>query len=334
MRKASFQCIDAHTCGNPVRLIVSNAPQLEGATMGEKRLDFLAHHDWIRQALMFEPRGHDMMSGGFLYPAINADSDASILFVETSGCLPMCGHGTIGIVTAAIEHGYLQPKTPGQLTLDVPAGTIKVEYQQNTDGKVTAVKIFNVPSFLAFQDQEIDIEGFGKLGYDVAYGGNFYAIIEPQQNYPGLVEFGASNIVRWSPVIRAAIDQQLNCVHPLDSKVKGLSHLLWTGEPQNADSDAANAVFYGAKAIDRSPCGTGTSARMAQLFAKRQLQQNDTFVHESIIGSQFKGRIESTCEIGHHLAINPSIEGWAQVTGINTIFVDPADPYAQGFSVT
>ncbi|WP_417346864.1 4-hydroxyproline epimerase [Ferrimonas sp.] len=332
MLKGTFACIDAHTCGNPVRLVTSGHPNLKGSTMSEKRQDFLAHHDWIRRALMFEPRGHDMMSGAFLYPPCSGQADAAILFIETSGCLPMCGHGTIGTVTAALEAGLITPKIPGQLILDVPAGQLQVHYRQNA-GKVEWVRLINVPSYLAHRDIELTVPGLGTLTVDVAYGGNYYVIVEPQSQFPGLRHWNADEILRWSPLVRQAAREKLKCIHPLDTTVQGISHVLWAGDPLNADSDGANAVFYGDKAIDRSPCGTGTSARMAQRHAKGLLATGDQYVHESIIGSQFIGRVEATTEVGPYPAILPSIQGWARVTGHNTITVDDEDPYAFGFQV-
>lgn len=341
MIKGTFFCIDAHTCGNPVRLVTSGHPNLTGQTMSEKRLDFIENFDWIRQSLMFEPRGHDMMSGAFLYPPCSENSDASILFIETSGCLPMCGHGTIGTITAAIENGLLTPKTPtvggkGKLTIDVPAGQISIEYQQQGN-KVTGVKIFNIASYLAHNDVILDIPDLGSLKVDVAYGGNFYVIVEPQKNFPGIDKWRAEQIQQWSIEIRKIANQQLTCVHPEDASVQGISHVLWTGKAKAENSDAANAVFYGDKAIDRSPCGTGTSARMAQLYAKGQLKLGDSFVHESYIGSQFVGKIEQEVTLnsikGEIPAILPSIEGWARVFGKNCITIDDDDPYAFGFVV-
>ena len=332
MLKGTFFCIDAHTCGNPVRLVTSGHPQLNGQTMSEKRLDFLARFDWIRQALMFEPRGHAMMSGAFLYPPCSANADASVLFIETSGCLPMCGHGTIGTVTAALEAGLLQPKVPGQLVLDVPAGQVHVTFQRDGD-KVTSVKIRNVASFLAIKDGEIEVPGLGQIRFDVAYGGNFYLIVEPQANFPGLEHWTAADVLRYSPLVRTIANQHYSCVHPLDASIQGISHVQWTGKPKTPGSDAANAVFYGDGAIDRSPCGTGTSARMAQLYARGKLKVGDRFVHESIIGSQFTGVVEAATEVAGLPAMIPSIAGWAQVYGANQIRVDDADPYAFGFEV-
>ena len=332
MRKGTFFCIDAHTCGNPVRLVTSGHPVLEGATMSEKRQDFIRRFDWIRQALMFEPRGHDMMSGAFLYPAVSEEADAAILFIETSGCLPMCGHGTIGTVTAGLEAGLITPKTPGKLILDVPAVRLQVEYEMK-DGKVNWVKIYNVPAYLAHRDVKVDVPGLGCLNVDIAYGGNFYIIVEPQALFAGIDKTSAGELIAWSPKLRDAVNQQISCVHPDDPTVRGASHVLWTGQPKDDNSDGANAVFYGDKALDRSPCGTGTSARMAQRAAKGLLQVGGTYIHESIIGSQFIGKFEANANVGGFEAIIPSIQGWAKVYGHNQITVDTDDPYALGFQV-
>lgn len=332
MRQGTFFCIDAHTCGNPVRLVAGGVPPLVGDTMSEKRQHFLTHYDWIRQALMFEPRGHAMMSGSVVLPPCSENADASILFIETSGCLPMCGHGTIGTVTSALEHKLITPKQEGRLILDVPAGQIEVHYQQQGE-KVTSVKIFNVPAYLAHQDVTVEVEGLGALTVDVAYGGNYYVIVDPQQNYLGLEHYSSDQILMLSPKVRQAVSDAVECVHPDDPTVCGVSHVLWTGTPTHPDASAKNAVFYGEKALDRSPCGTGTSARMAQWHAKGKLQIGEDFIHESIIGSLFTGRIEDTTEINGRAAILPSVEGWAHVTGHNTIWVDDQDPYAHGFEL-
>ena len=181
----TFSCLDGHTCGNPVRLVSGGGPLLKGATMSERRLDFLANHDWIRKALMFEPRGHDVMSGSILYPPTRADCDIGILFIEVSGCLPMCGHGTIGTVTMAVENGLVAPATPGVLNIDAPAGRVVARYEQK-DRFVESVRITNVASYLAATDVTVDVPGIGELTFDIAYGGNYYAILEPQKNFAGL----------------------------------------------------------------------------------------------------------------------------------------------------
>jgi 4-hydroxyproline epimerase len=332
MAHKKFFCIDAHTCGNPVRLVAGGGPLLEGNSMMEKRLHFLREYDWIRKGLMFEPRGHDMMSGSILYPPHDPQNDIGVLFIETSGSLPMCGHGTIGTITIAIEEGLVTPKTPGQLRIETPAGLVLIEYKQEGK-KVLSVKLTNVPAFLYASNLEVECPDLGKIKVDVAYGGNFYAIVDPQENFPGLEHFTADQLISWSRVCRKLLNEQYSFIHPENENIKGLSHLLWAGKPIAPTSTARNAVFYGDKAIDRSPCGTGTSARMAQWYAKGKLKKGDAFIHESIIGSTFTGRIEAETTVNGQPAIVPSIEGWARVTGYNTIIIDDDDPYAHGFQV-
>ncbi len=328
----TFFCIDGHTAGNPVRLVAGGAPLLKGDSMSARRQDFLARFDWIRTGLCFEPRGHDMMSGGFLYPPTKADADIGILFIETSGCLPMCGHGTIGMVTFGLEHGLIQPATPGELRIEVPAGMIDVRYTTEGD-KVTAVKITNVPAYVARRGIAVDVDGIGALTVDVAYGGNFYAIIEPQGAYTGLEALGAARLVELSGRLREAIRAQYEPVHPLDPTIRGVSHILWADVPRSDGADGRNAVFYGDKAIDRSPCGTGTSARLAHLAATGRLSVGDRFVHESYIGSRFIGRVEAETILGDTPAIIPSVEGSAIATGFNTIWIDRTDHFWEGFQV-
>jgi 4-hydroxyproline epimerase len=333
MAKHTFACIDAHTCGNPVRVVTGGAPLLASPTMAERRLEFERDWDWIRRGLMFEPRGHDMMSGTMLFPPASPENDVGVLFIETSGCLPMCGHGTIGTVTVMVEEGLVTPKTPGLLRLEVPAGLVEARYTQEADGRVSAVRITNVPSFLFATDIEVECPDLGRLKVDIAYGGNFYAIVDPQPTFPGLEHVTAGDLVRWSPVLRERLNAAHDFIHPEKPEIRGLRHLQWTGAPRHPEAHARNAVFYGDKALDRSPCGTGTSARMAQWAAKGNLKVGDAFHHESIIGSLFRGRVEAATKVGSYDAIVPSIEGWAMVTGYNTIFLDDRDPYVHGFSV-
>ena len=330
----SFFCIDAHTCGNPVRVVAGGGPVLEGANMSEKRQHFMREYDWIRRGLMFEPRGHDMMSGSILYPPSDPANDVGILFIETSGCLPMCGHGTIGTVTVAIEQGLVTPKTPGVLRLEVPAGLVLAEYRQE-GRKVRSVKITNVASYLHTEGLEVHCDDLGPLLLDVAYGGNYYGIVGVQEHFKGLEHYRAEQLIAWAREIREKVNGQYpdRFIHPENPTIRGMSHVQWTGTPLDANSTARNAVFYGDKAIDRSPCGTGTSARMAQWHAQGRLKTGDAFVHESIIGSTFIGRVEAETTVGGHPAIIPSIEGWAIIHGFNHLILDDEDPYVFGFQV-
>lgn len=342
--KYIFHCIDAHTCGNPVRLVKEGGPRLQGRNMSEKRQHFLKEFDWIRTGLMLEPRGHDMMSGSILYPPHDVGNDVAVLFIETSGCLPMCGHGTIGTITIAMEEGLIKPTTPGIVRMEVPAGLVIAEYkpvgsqqlavrsQQLT--KIQSVKFTNVPSFLHSSGLTANCPGLGELTFDVSYGGNFYAIVDAQKNFKGLENYSVDKLITWARELRKSINAKYEFVHPEDPTINYCTHILWTGGVLDGTSTARNAVFYGDKAIDRSPCGTGTSARMAQWYAKGKLKKGDQFIHESIIGSKFTGRIEEELLIDGKLAIKPSIEGWAKIYGHNIISIDKDDdPYAWGFQV-
>ncbi|MBD0776202.1 4-hydroxyproline epimerase [Maribacter sp. ANRC-HE7] len=334
MGQSSFTCIDAHTCGNPVRVVAHGGPELMGRNMSEKRQHFLKEYDWIRKGLMFEPRGHDMMSGSIFYPPSEAVNDFGILFIETSGCLPMCGHGTIGAITIGIEEGLLTPKVPGKVRMETPAGLVQVEYRQ-TGKKVDWVKLTNVKSYLAVTELTVDCSQLGELVFDVSYGGNFYAIVDSQKNFKGIQDYTATKLIQFSQEIRDKINAKYpdRFVHPDDPTINGVSHILWAGKTLSPKATARNAVFYGNKAIDRSPCGTGTSARMAQWYAKGKLRLGTEFIHESYIGSQFIGRVEQEVVLRDIPAIVPSIQGWAKVYGHNTITIDDDDPYAHGFQV-
>ncbi|MDG1573378.1 4-hydroxyproline epimerase [Robiginitalea sp. M366] len=334
MARHIFKCIDGHTAGNPVRVVAEGGPELQGRDMAERRQHFLREFDWIRKGLMFEPRGHDMMSGSIFYPPSDPANDLGILFIETSGCLPMCGHGTIGSITIGIEEGLIHPKTPGQVRLETPAGLVQIRYGQ-TGNKVDWVALTNVPSFLAARDLEIPDSPLGPIRLDVAYGGNFYAIVDPQPGFEGLQAYTASQLIGMSRELRRQVNAAYPepFVHPLDPRIRSVSHILWAGTPLAEGATARNAVFYGDNAIDRSPCGTGTSARMAQWAARGRLQPGEVFVHESYIGSRFEGRIVGETQIGPFPAIIPEIRGSAWVHGYNTLIIDESHPFPEGFQV-
>ena len=292
---------------------------------------------------MFEPRGHDMMSGSILYPPHDPANDVAVLFIETSGCLPMCGHGTIGTITIGIEEGLIKPKVKGVARMETPAGLVMIAYKtvwSRESGvvsgsiKVESVRLTNVPAYLHSTELTADCPDLGELVIDVAYGGNFYTIVDVQKNFKGLEHYTADKLIAWARELRKNINAKYEFIHPEDETIRGCSHILWAGAVLDKTSSARNAVFYGEKAIDRSPCGTGTSARMAQWYAKGKLKKGEEFIHESIIGSKFVGRIEEELELAGKPAIRPSVEGWAKIYGYNTIWIDKEDdPYAYGFSV-
>ncbi|MGV8918939.1 MAG: 4-hydroxyproline epimerase [Pseudomonas sp.] len=333
MTRHVFNCIEGHTEGMPVRMVIAGGPELKGATMSERREHFVADFDWVRGALMLEPRGHAHMSGTIFYPGISADSDFSLLFIETSGCLPMCGHATLGSITFAIEAGLISPRTPGKVVVDTPAGQIHARYVQDAD-KVTSVRFTNVPSFLLMRDVVLDFPPLGPLSIDIAYGGNFYPIIEVQPNYPGCEHFSAQQLLDWGRQIQALVNRELDVVHPENPSIHGVKHCMWTGKPLAAQSDGRAVVIAGDSLIDRSPCGTGSSARVAQRFARGWLVADGAYRHESLIGSHFIGRVEQplTLETGQ-AAIRPSIEGRAWMTGRAEFVVDDSQPWWNGFSL-
>ncbi|SAL02435.1 hydroxyproline-2-epimerase [Caballeronia pedi] len=333
MSKHHFKSIEGHTEGMPVRMVIDGAPPLAGATMEARRKTFVEHHDWMRRALMLEPRGHVHMSGTLLYPPISADADMSLLFIETSGCLPMCGHASIGSVSFAIETGLVRPKSPGTVIVDVPAGKLIAKYE--TDGaRVSSVRFTNVPSFLLHRDVEIVHPYFGALAVDIAYGGNFYPIVEAQPNFPGCEHFTPDQLLAWGRQMQTAVNAAIDVIHPDHPGIRGVNHTMWTGAPLSNDADARAVVIAGDSLIDRSPCGTGTSARVAQRHARGLLDIGQAFRHQSLIGSCFIGRVESTTKLANGLAaILPCVEGRAYLTGRAEYYVDDAQPYAHGFSL-
>jgi 4-hydroxyproline epimerase len=333
MSKYTFKCIEGHTEGMPVRMVVEGAPLLSGATMEERRKAFVEHHDWVRQALMLEPRGHSHMSGTVLYPPLSAEADMSLIFIETSGCLPMCGHASIGSIAFALEAGLIRPRSANTVVVDVPAGQLTAQYVMDR-GRVTSVRFTNVPSFLLHRDVEIHHPHFGKLMIDIAYGGNFYPIVEMQSNFPGCHHFSPEQLLDWGRQMQAAVNKAVDVVHPDNPSIRAVKHTMWTGAPVSDDADARAVVVAGDSLIDRSPCGTGTSARVAQRYARGLLAIAQPFRHQSLIGSCFTARVEAATKLNSGLeAVLPSVEGRAWITARADHYVDPSQPYAHGFSL-
>lgn len=333
MKKHTFKCIEGHTEGMPVRMVIEGAPQLQGATMNDRRHYFIEHYDWIRRALMLEPRGHAHMSGTLLYPPMSDNADFSLLFIETSGCLPMCGHATIGSISFALESGLVTPKQAGRVVVDVPAGQVSARYEMDGE-KVKWVRFTNVPSFLLHRDLEIEVSRLGKLKVDIAYGGNFYPIVDVQENYPGCEHFTPDELLAMGREVQRRVNEALDVVHPDNPRIAGVKHCMWTGRPVAADSDGRAVVITGDILIDRSPCGTGSSARVAQRYARGLLSEGQAFRHESLICSRFIGRVEAVTKLESGLdAVFPSIEGRAFITGRGEHYVDESQPYAHGFTL-
>ncbi len=325
-----FSAVDSHTEGMPTRVITAGLETLPGASMQERRLYFEQHLDQLRLLLMREPRGHSAMSGAFLQPPTRADADWGVLFVEVSGCLPMCGHGTIGVATVLVECGLVPVTEPAtRIRLDTPAGLVEVEVAVDR-GRAERVTLRNVPAFVAQLDAEVEVEKLGTVRYDMAFGGNFYALVpaasvglEPDAAQAGeLIDSGLRII--------DAIEASASPVHPLDGAIRGCKHVVFHAPGANG-ADARNATAIHPGWLDRSPCGTGTSARMAQLHARGELPLEREFVNESIIGSRFVGRLVEELDVAGTPAVVPEISGRAWITAMSQYLLDPTDPFPEGF---
>lgn len=322
--------IDTHTGGNPTRTVIRGVPALKGNTMGEKMLDMKKHHDWIRTALMFEPRGHDVMSGALLVEPCHPEADIGVIYIETGGYLPMCGHDTIGFCTALVEAGIVEVKEPEtQLKLDTPAGLVEVNITIE-NGKARFVSFHNVPAFL-YESIEMEVNDMGQIACDIAYGGNFYGIVDANDIGLKLVPANASQITETAGKIRQAINHQLQIVHPENRFIQGLTHIEFYTEPLNSEADVKNTVVIPPGAIDRSPCGTGTSAKMATLFSKGRLEIGEKFVHESIVGSLFYGQVVNKAEVGDYQAVITQVSGTAWLMGFHQFFLSQKDELRDGF---
>ena len=327
-----FSAVDSHTEGMPTRVITGGLGPVPGSTMQERRLYFEEHLDDLRLLLMREPRGHSAMSGALLQPATRPDADWGVLFVEVSGCLPMCGHGTIGVATVLVECGMVAVDEPETvIRLDTPAGLVEATVQVS-DGHADRVTLRNVPAFVAALDAEVEVESLGSVSYDMAFGGNFYALvaadsvgIEPEPaNSRRLIEHGLE--------IAAAINASGEPLHPLDGAIRGCKHVVFHAPGRNG-AHARNATAIHPGWLDRSPCGTGTSARMAALHARGELALGQEFVNESIIGGRFHGRLVEELQLGDTPAVVPEVSGRAWVSGMGQYLLDPTDPFPAGFEL-
>lgn len=325
-----FTTIDTHTGGNPTRTLVSGLPKLEGKTMSEKMLHMKREHDWIRKLLMNEPRGHDVMSGALLTDPCHPDADIGVIYIETGGYLPMCGHDTIGVCTALVEAGLIPIREPiTALKLDTPAGIVDVEIKVE-NGKALEVSFCNIPAFL-LKKISLEVEGVGKVDADIAYGGNFYAIIDAASVGVELLPEHAAHIINTAITIRNVINDYTEIVHPEHSFIRGLTHVEFYTTPDHKDADVKNTVVVPPGGIDRSPCGTGTSAKLAVLYNDGKIQIEEEFVHESIVGSLFKGQVVETTHVKGVEAVITRITGSAWLMGTHRFFSHEADPLNEGF---
>jgi proline racemase len=327
-----FAAVDSHTEGMPTRVITGGVPALPGATMLERKLHFEEHLDDLRLLLMREPRGHSAMSGAILQPPTRDDADWGVLFIEVSGCLPMCGHGTIGVATVLVETGMVEVTEPETaIALDTPAGLVQVRVGVQ-DGRATGVTLRNVPSFLLGRDRTVEVDGLGALTYDMAFGGNFYALLPAADAGVAVDPAQSDELIGRGLAIMAAINRADMPVHPEDPRIAGCRHVVFHAPGgDGADARAATAIHPGW--LDRSPCGTGTSARLAQLHARGELAVGDSFVNESVIGTRFTGRVAEETTVAGRPAIVPEITGRAWITAMGQYLLDAEDPFPAGFSL-
>jgi proline racemase len=327
-----FHAVDSHTEGMPTRVVVGGVGTIPGDTMFDRRRYFMAHLDGIRKALMYEPRGHSAMSGAILQPPSRPDADWGVVFIEVSGCLPMCGHGTMGVATVLVETGMVEVTEPvTRVRLDTPAGLVIAEVAVR-DGAAESVSLVNVPAFTHGLDQTVTVEGIGQVSYDMAYGGNFYAILGLDQVGIPFDRAHKERILSAGLAVMAAINEQNEPVHPGNPEIRGCHHVQFLAPDANAKhSRHAMAIYPGW--FDRSPCGTGTSARLAQLYTRGEITVGDELVNESFIGSRFYGRILEETEIKGVPAVIPQITGRAWITGTAQYVIDPDDPFPEGFQL-
>ncbi len=325
--------VDSHTEGMPTRVVTSGIGPVPGRTMFEKKQYVEQNLDHLRRLLMFEPRGHGSMSGSILLPPTDPEADLGVVFIEVSGCLPMCGHGTIGTCTVALETGLVAMTEPiTRLVLDTPAGRVTAEATIE-NGRVKSVKIQNVPSFLYKKDVSVNVAGLGTVTLDIAYGGNFYGILPAGSVGLSLERANAGRCVEAGMRIMEAVGQQVEIRHPENPGINEIKHTILTGPATVAGAAAKAAVVIYPGTLDRSPCGTGTSARMAQLFGRGELALNQEFIHESFIGTVFKGMMVQETRVGDMTAAIPTIEGRAWITGLQQFVLDPTDPFPAGFLI-
>ncbi|MBO3745421.1 proline racemase family protein [Streptosporangiaceae bacterium NEAU-GS5] len=322
--------VESHTEGMPTRVVVGGVGTIPGATMAERRLWFMENDDDLRKLLMYEPRGHAAMSGAVLQPPTRPDADYGVLFIEVSGLLPMCGHGTIGVATVLVETGMVAVTEPvTTIRLDTPAGLVVASVAVE-DGSARSVTIENVPSFAYALDQKVTVPGFGEIGYDLAFGGNFYAIVELDALGLPFERARGGDLIAAGLAIMDAVNEADRPVHPLRPDISGCHH-VYLQAPGSTARLSRHAMAIHPGWFDRSPCGTGTSARMAQLHARGELALGADFVNESFIGTRFTGRLLGTTEVGPYEAVLPSITGRAWVTGTAQYHLDPGDPFPAGF---
>ncbi|MFE9392191.1 proline racemase family protein [Streptomyces sp. NPDC006784] len=326
----SLSAVDSHTEGMPTRVVTGGVPPIPGATMAERRRWAVAHLDELRRFLVDEPRGHPAMSGALLQPPLHPQADWGVVYVEVSGFLPMCGHGTIGVATVLVETGMVEVTEPETtVRLDTPAGLVEARVTVR-DGAAERVTLRNVDAFALELDAVVRVPGLGEVGYDMAYGGNFYAITELDRLGLPFDRARKDDILAAGLALMDAVNQHNRPVHPTDPAIGGCKHVQFLA-PGSDGRHSRNAMAIHPGWFDRSPCGTGTSARMAQLHARGALPLRTEFVNESFIGTRFTGQLLEATEVGGVPAVVPEFSGRAWITGMATYLLDPRDPFPHGF---
>jgi len=328
-----ISAIDTHTEGEPTRIVLSGLPSIRGTTMADKWAYARENMDHLRRALMHEPRGHRDMFGAILTSPCMPEADFGLMFMDSGGFLTMCGHGTIGTVMMLLEMGMVEAKEPETVVIfDTPAGLVKA-HAVVEHGKACRAWIENVPAFLLKADVPVEVEGLGEITVDIAFGGNFFALISSDQIGFSLEPRRVKDLVDIGLRVRDAVNQQVPVEHPIEKHINKVELTEITGPPVHPEAHARNIMIFGEGSVDRSPCGTGTCARMAEMYAKGQLKLGEPFVHESIIGSLFHGELLREEKVGPLTAVVPRIGGTAYITGIQQFVIDPADPMKYGFLV-
>lgn len=331
--KRLISAVDSHTEGEPARVVIGGVPYIPGDTFLEKWLWSKKNLNDLRKWLMFEPHGHSNMSGSILTAPCTPGADIGVIYIEVSGFLPMCGHGTIATATVLVETGIVPKVEPyTYINLDTPAGIVKAKVEVK-DGNARSVEIRNIPSFLLKRDIFVQVPELGQIKLDIAYGGNFYAIVEADQVGLTLKPDNAGQTVRKGNLIRDAIAEQVEVIHPTNPEINECSHVRFISDSPTPGVTKRNAVFLSAEGIDRSPCGTGTSAEMAMRYAKGLQKLNEEFVSESVIGSKFYGNLVEETKVGDLVAVVPTIRGSAYITGFQNFILDENDPFQTGFYV-
>jgi proline racemase len=332
-RAHTFRTIESHTAGNPTRTVISGLPELVGDTMLAKMHDLEARHDWVRTSLMFEPRGHSVMSGCLVLPPCDPRADIGVLYIEASGHLPMCGHDTIGVVTALLQHGLLPAAEPTtRIVIDTPAGLVGTTAEVR-QGRVESVTFTSTPSFLYARDVGIDVPDLGPVSVDIAWGGNFYAIVDAPSVGLDLTDARVGRRIMLAEVLRDLVNQTIDVSHPVLEGVRGVTHVQFIGPARHKEATSLCSVVIRPGGADRSPCGTGTSARTATLVARGELRLGEPLVHESITGELFTSLPVENVRVGNFAGVRNRITGSAYLTGTATWTVDPEDPLREGFLV-